>query len=87
MAQVAVGQDSGAPRFNHVAAATAAKPASDPLQGSLSSGSITTSMEGVSVARTTSNDRTVRSWTVPSSSTTSDSDVTQLQAMWAAPTQ
>ena len=53
---------------------------------SKSSASMMTDTGGVSVARNTPNDRTVRSWGRPSSSTAMASLHTQPIAMWAAPT-
>src|SRR5581483_6357368 len=82
-----VGHSGGRPSASQAAAATAAKTASEPLTGGPSSGSIVTSTGGMSTARRMPNDRMVRSWGTPSSSTAMPSDRTHPSAMWAAPMQ
>src|SRR5579884_51723 len=82
-----VGHAGGSPWAIQVAAATAANTASLPFTGGAVDGSTTTSMGGVSTARRMPNERMVRSWTSPRSSTAMASLQTQPSAMWVAPMQ
>jgi len=75
------------PSLSQAAAAAAAKTASEPFTGQLSSSCTVTSTGGVSFALRIPKDRMVRSCTVPAPSTEIPSRHTHPSAWWTAPMQ
>jgi hypothetical protein len=82
-----VGRSRGQPCRRHSATAVATNTASATATAGPAASATSTSTCGISADRRTPNDRTVRSWTSPSSDTASPSEHTQPSAAWTAPMQ